>query len=248
MNPFIDRTAITCREDKYGGVIIDDATVTQPLEEFEKSLIKMISDQTGRTLIWITLPIAKSGYIPVLTKHGFTFYDCSENSLILLKKLTQNPVIPTATNHTIGVGAFVRDGDNMLVVKDRIYRKYKLPGGYIDKEENISQAVAREVSEETGIDVQLKSIVSMGHFSPCQFGESNMYLVCKAVPLSATINITDSQEILEARWMPIDEYMNAEDIHPYNKKIVIAAMETRGIRVERCDFFTTLNSRHELFF
>jgi 8-oxo-dGTP diphosphatase len=94
----------------------------------------------------------------------------------------------------------------------------------------------------------MDSIVSIGHFSPCQFGESNMYLVCKAVPLSATINITDSREILEARWMPIDEYMNSEDVHPYNKKIVTAAMENRGIRVERCDFFTTPNSRHELFF
>jgi 8-oxo-dGTP diphosphatase len=127
MNPFIDHTEITYREDKYGGIIIDDSTVTQPLEEFEKSLIKIISDLAGKTLIWITLPIGKSNYIAVLTKHGFTFYDCNENSLILLKKLTLSPVTPTATNHTIGVGAFVRDGDNMLVVKDRVYRKYKLP-------------------------------------------------------------------------------------------------------------------------
>ncbi|MCI5224444.1 MAG: hypothetical protein D3924_17700 [Candidatus Electrothrix sp. AR4] len=134
MNPFIDPTEITYREDKYGGIIIDDSTITQPIEEFEKRLIKVLSDQAGRNLIWITLPIGKLSYIPALTKHGFTFYDCSEKSLILLKKLTRNPVAPTPTNHTIGVGAFVRDKEKMLVVKDRIYKKYKLPGGYIDNQ------------------------------------------------------------------------------------------------------------------
>ncbi|MCI5211149.1 MAG: NUDIX domain-containing protein [Candidatus Electrothrix sp. ATG2] len=129
-----------------------------------------------------------------------------------------------------------------------MYKKYKLPGGYIDNQENISQAVAREVSEETGIDVQLESVVSIGHFSPCQFGESNIYLVCRAVPLSTTINIADSQEILEARWIAIDEYMHSEDVHPYNKKIVTAAMEKKGISLETCDFFTIRNSQHEFFF
>lgn len=244
----MDHTAIAYREDKYGGIILDDFTVVQPLDEFEQSLVKLIFDQADKNLIWITLPISKSSYIPVLTRHGFAFYDCSENSLILLKKLTRNPVIPTATNHTIGVGAFVRDKDNMLVVKDRVYRKYKLPGGYVDNEENISQAVAREVSEETGIDVQPESVVSIGHFSPCQFNTSNIYFVCKAVPLSTTINIADSREILEARWIGIDEYMNSEDIHPYNKKIVTVAMENRGLKPEPCDSFTNQKSRHEFFF
>ncbi|XOF33978.1 MAG: NUDIX domain-containing protein [Candidatus Electrothrix sp. YB6] len=192
---------ITYKEDKYGGIIIDDTTVVQALDEFEKGLVKLISDQADKKLLWITLPISKSRYIPVLTKHEFTFYDCNEKTIILLRKLTQNPVIPTPTNHTIGVGAFVRDGDSMLVVKDRVYRKYKLPGGYVDNAENISQAVTREVSEETGIDVQPESIVSIGHFSPCQFNASNIYFICKAVPLSTTIHITDSQEILEARWI-----------------------------------------------
>lgn len=88
MNPFIDHTEITYREDQYGGIIIDDSTVTQPLEEFEKKLTRIIFGLAAKTLIWITLPIDKSSYIPVLTKHGFTFYDCNENSLILLKKFS----------------------------------------------------------------------------------------------------------------------------------------------------------------
>lgn len=196
----------------------------------------------------MTLPIEKSEYIPCLTQQNFTFYDCSETKLVLVKKVISDPLIPTPTNHTIGVGVFVREGDNMLVVKDRIYKSYKLPGGYIDNEENISQAVAREVAEETGITVQMDSIVSMGYFSPCQFNESNIYLVCKARPLSTTIRIGDIQEIIEARWINIDQYINHEQVHPYNKKIVMAALHNRGITLETCDFFITGESRHELFF
>lgn len=61
----MDHTAIAYREDKYGGIILDDFTVVQSLDEFEQSLVKLIFDQADKNLIWITLPISKSGYIPV---------------------------------------------------------------------------------------------------------------------------------------------------------------------------------------
>lgn len=248
MNSAINHTAIRFREDRYGGIIIDDSTVHQPLEVLEENLLKTISEQADKNLMWITLPIGKSSYIPLFTRHGFNFYDCSENSITLFKRLTHNSVTPTATNHTIGVGAFVRDGDDILVVKDRLYKKYKLPGGYIDNEENISQTIEREVFEETGIHVTLESIVSIGHFSPGQFNESNLYIVCNAKPLSKKINVNDSQEIIEAKWINVDEYLGSGEIHPYNKKIVITAMQSRGIKLEMDDFFATENSRHEFFF
>ncbi len=134
------------------------------------------------------------------------------------------------------------------MIRDRVYQKFKLPGGYIDNEENISQALEREVLEETGIKVKLESIVSIGHFHPGQFNESNMYIVCSAKPLSKTIHVGDSQEIIEAKWINVDEYLNSENIHPYNKKIVITAMKNRGIKFEVNDFFVTKNSQHEFFF
>ena len=243
-----DHTTIKIREDRYGGIIIDESTVNQPLEELEECLVKIISTHGNKNLIWITLPIGRSNYIPVFTNYDFNFYDCSEKSITLLKKLTHNPTTPTATNHTIGVGAFIRNENDILVIKDSIYKTYKLPGGYIDNKENISQALKREVIEETGINIEMESIVSIGHFSPGQFNESNIYIVCKAKPLSTLINIADSQEIIEARWINIDKYMNSEDIHPYNKKIVTAAIQNRGIKLEANDFFSTPKSQHEFFF
>lgn len=248
MNRATNHTAIQFSEDRYGGVIIDESTVNQPLEILEKCLVNLISTSADKKILWITLPIGKSSYIPVFTKYDFNFYDCGEKRITLFKKITDNPATPTATNHTIGVGAFIQNGNDILVVKDNIYKTDKLPGGYIDNDENISQALKREVFEETGIDIEMESIVSIGHFYPGQFNESNIYIVCKAKALSTLINIVDSQEIIEAKWINIEKYINSEKVHPYNKKIVTAAMQNRGIKPEANDFFTTPQSQHEFFF
>lgn len=234
--------------DRYGGITIDSSTIPHTLDEFENILIQIISDKKDKNLLWITLPIGKSDYIPLLTKHNFIFYDCNETSITLLKRLAINPIIPTATNHTIGVGAFVMDGNKILVVRDSIYKKYKLPGGYIDNKENISQALTREVFEETGVNVSPESIVTLGHFSPGQFGESNIYIVCKAKLLSREINITDNHEIIEARWINVDEYINCKDVHSYNKKIVTTAIQREGIKLDVNDLSSRKNNQHEFFF
>ena len=241
-------TQIRLTEDRYGGVIIDTCTVLHALEELEEDLIKIISDPKDKKILWITLPISKSDHIPLLTKYNFQFYDCNETSITLFKRLAVDSIIPTATNHTIGVGAFVRDNNDILVIKDGIYKTYKLPGGYIDNNENLSQALAREVSEETGIDVRLESIVSLCHFSPGQFNESNIYIVCKAKPLSKDITIGDNHEIIEAKWINIEEYLKSEEVSAYNKKIVATAIQNEGIKLEVDDLFTKKNSQHEFFF
>ncbi len=247
MNKTVESITIKLTPDRYGGIIIDSSTIPQPLDAFENTLIEIISDQKHTNLLWITLPIGKSGYIPLLTKYDFVFFDCNETSITLLKRLAADPIIPTATNHTIGVGAFVRNENEILVVKDNIYKKYKLPGGYIDNKENISQALSREVLEETGVTVCAESIVTLSHFSPGQFGESNIYMVCRAKPLTKEINIIDDHEIIEARWMAVDEYIHRKDVHPYNKKIIKTALRNDGIKLDANDFSLRKNHQHEFY-
>ena len=247
MTKTINTTTIKLTTDKYGGVEIDNSTIPERLDEFEKDLINIISEQHDKNLLWITLPIIKSNYIPLLTRHEFIFFDCTGTSLTLLKKLTADPAIPAATNHTVGVGAYVMDQNEILVVKDRIFKSFKLPGGYIENDENISQALIREVFEETGINIRPESIVTIGHFSPGQFNGSNMYIVCKAEPLSREININDSDEVIEAKWVNIDDYLNAKDVHVFNKKIVKAAMQKEGIKREVDDSSMPVHKQYELF-
>ncbi len=235
-------------EDKYDGVTIDSSAITGSKEEFEKELLSLLENLKNKRLLWIKLPIEKSELIPVLTDNGFVFHHSNERDLTLVKRLVEDPEMPTAKNHTLGVGAVVMDGNKLLVIKDRIWQKYKLPGGYIDDCENISQAVVREVLEETGVKVEFESIVSLGHFTPGQFNESNLYIICRAKPLSKEINIIDSKEIIEACWMDIDAYFNDEDIVPYNKKIVESALKKEGFKLNDSEeLIMNKNLSYELF-
>ncbi len=243
-----DFTSVKLITDKYDGITIDNLIIPQSIEEFEKELINILDHIKDKKLLWIKVPIENSEIIPLLAKYNFVFHHCNEKDITMLKKLIKNPIVPTAINHTLGVGVVVIRDNKLLVIKDKIWQKYKLPGGYIDDKENISKAAIREVFEETGIEVEFDSIVSLGHFYPSQFEQSNLYVVCRAKALSCEINIVDCQEIIEAKWMNLDDYFNCEDIHIYNKNIVKTAMKNRGLKLEMHNYFANQDNRHEYYF
>jgi 8-oxo-dGTP diphosphatase len=218
--------------DRYDGVIVGNSSFPSK-EEFEEEINYLINSLENKKLLWIKVNIKDSYLIPILTDLGFIFHHCNQDDITLIKKLISNPIIPTPKNHTLGVGAVVIDEDKLLVIKDKIHPSYKLPGGHVDDSENISSALVREVYEETGIKVEFHSIISLGHFTPSQFGESNLYIVCKAFSLTKDINIIDSEEIEEAKWMNIDEFLNNEEVHLYNKSIVQNALKTTGFKVDQ---------------
>jgi len=232
----------------YDGVIIDASTIPENLEEFEEELVYLSTHLEDKKLLWIKLDIENSKYIPLLTRYEFVFHHCNERDITLVKKLIENPVIPTAMNHTLGVGAVVIDDGKLLVIKDRIWQKYKLPGGHIDDRENISNALVREVYEETGIEVEFDSIISLGHFSPGQFNESNLYVVCRAIPLNKNISIHDTNEIIEAKWLEVETYLSCEDVHPYNKNLVQNALQASSFKIDSTkNLITKDDVDYELF-
>jgi 8-oxo-dGTP diphosphatase len=237
-------------EDRYDGVTIDGSCVTYTALEFEAALRELLQSLQNKKLLWIKLAIERSELIPVLTTQGFVFHHCNLEDITLVKKIVEHAIIPTAVNHTLGVGAVVLHHDNLLVIKDRIHQTYKLPGGFIDDGEHISQAIVREVFEETGIEVAFESVVSLGHFTPAQFGESNLYVIALAKPQTTDIDIKDKDEILEARWINVSEYLEREDVLPYNKAIVNKALTTiKGLQIDNdIELHVRAHTQYELFF
>lgn len=64
----------------------------------------------------------------------------------------------------LGVGAVVVDGSRVLLVKranEPLKGEWSLPGGAVEVGETLEVAVAREVREETGIDVEVGPIVDV---------------------------------------------------------------------------------------
>jgi 8-oxo-dGTP diphosphatase len=232
--------------DQYNGITIDSLKLSKNINDFEITLMDIIKNNKDKYLIWIKLSIEQSSYIPILTKQNFVFHHCNEDDLTLIKKLKKTPIVPTAKNHTLGVGAVVILDNKILVIKDMFKEGYKLPGGHIDNNENISHALIREVMEETGIKVEFESIVSLGHFTNAQFGESNLYILCKARALSTEINIIDSEEISESKWIDVNEFLSLDNVFEYNKKIVREAIKTEGMSLNTENIIT--HKTNELFF
>jgi 8-oxo-dGTP diphosphatase len=57
----------------------------------------------------------KSDFIPIATKKGFFFHSCDERLYFSCKKNKENAIIPTAANHTLGVGAVVINDKNEIL-------------------------------------------------------------------------------------------------------------------------------------
>ena len=237
--------------DPYNGITIASNDLPNSVEEFELNLDYLIENvENRRFLIWIYIDINKSDYISITTKRGFIFHSCNEDYILVVKRLKENAVIPTASNHTLGVGAVViNDKNELLVIKERISTVgYKLPGGHIDDAELITTALEREVFEETGIIVEFDSIISLGHFYPHQFHKSNLYILCTAIAKSTKINIQDSHEIIDAKWVNVNEYLNDEEVFDYSKAIVKAAIKSKGFKRANQETLCHIKKDFELFF
>lgn len=211
-------------EDRYQDVTIDNTALPESIIEFQQALKKLLNELTDKKLLWIKLPPLQAKFIPILAELDFQFHHCIENHVMLVKKLIANPIVPNAMNFNTGVGAVVLNEGKLLVIKDRFSIGYKLPGGHIDPHETIEKALVREVYEETGVKVTFESIINIGHFLKGQFGEQNLYIVCTAKNISTDINIHDSSEIVDAKWIDVAEFLACDDVYPYNKIVVKAVV------------------------
>jgi len=70
---------------------------------------------------------------------------------------------------TIGVNVAVFRDDRILLTKREDFHVWCMPGGHLDPEETFPRAARREVREETGLEVELTTLV--GIYSRPRWGE-----------------------------------------------------------------------------
>ena len=65
----------------------------------------------------------------------------------------RNPEAPSPNNpRRVGVVAFIERDDSLLLERRADFGTWGLPGGALDEDETVREAIAREVREETGLE------------------------------------------------------------------------------------------------
>lgn len=226
---------LTVQEDLYNGLIVEVASIEEDALLFEASLYILQEDAKDKEkkLIWLDLTTKQNEQIAVALKLGFKFHNCESTRVMLTYQVVKDAYIPVPPTHTIGVGAVViNDKNEILMVRDRIHSNhslYKIPGGMVEHADLLSQAVEREVYEETGIKTKFIKMVSVLNSHPYRFNKSNMYIVFQLEALSSEINIIDTHEIELALWLPLDEFFAHEEMSEFQKDLVRSTLENDGI-------------------
>ncbi|MGF1711988.1 NUDIX domain-containing protein [Vibrio kagoshimensis] len=237
--------------DKFNGIIIDVASVPNDTKIFEQELTEILqfSSENRKGITWLSLPISQSQLIPVATQAGFVFHNCLEAEITLVHKSDSVSFVPFIPTHTLGAGALITNDDHeLLVIKEHGMTGYKLPGGHIELAENIEESIIRETLEETGVKATFQSVVGMTTKHPYQFGKSNLYFICHLTADSQDIDIQDTHEIAEAKWISVDEFIEDEKNFPFNRQMVRALVGKKGLEKVKVEGNHGLHKKQEIFF
>lgn len=220
---------LQAKEDLYGGVVIDPKSLPVDPAEFGnvlESSLRVWGEQKKRG-VWLKLPIQLAALVPVaVNRCGFTYHHAEQDYLMLTTWLctSSHSTIPPNASHQVGVGAWVFDTQHqeVLVVQEcagplKGRNVWKIPTGIVHSGENLSEAVEREVFEETGVRARFDSVLAVRQAHGFAFGKSDLFFMCALVPDRAAdgarqVPVPQEAEVEAVQWMPVQDYCSQEFI------------------------------------
>lgn len=241
---------LTFEYNKFNGIIINSDQLPADIDVFLPELLALLDHAQlhQKAVIWLTLPINLAHLIATATSQGFTFHNCLATEVTLIFKSQAQDFVPFVPTHSLGAGGLVQNSQGkILVIREHGATTYKLPGGHIELGETIEDAVIREVFEETGIQTTFSTVLGMASTHPYRFGKSNIYIVCKLVPLSTQINIQDTHEIDDAKWILPQDYLLDANNSAFNKYLIKSLLNATGLGKSTLDLSQFSTLKHEVF-
>ena len=111
-------------------------------------------------------------------------------------------MVSTPGGTILAVNVAVIDAHNrVLLTRREDFEVWCLPGGAVEEGESLAAAAVREVSEETGLTVQLTRLV--GIYSRPKLGGYHSLALFAAAHSDGSLRV-DPQEVIEAEWFAAD--------------------------------------------
>ena len=102
------------------------------------------------------------------------------------------------------VGAFIFDGDRVLVIqrgKPPGAGLWSIPGGKLEPNETLAQAVAREVREETGLVVEVGPLAAVVE----RMGDDYHFVILDYLARPIAGALAAASDVRDARWVTDEE-------------------------------------------
>ena len=129
------------------------------------------------------------------------------------------------TGYNVGVGgAVVRDG-RLLMVRRASRRgrgNWQVPGGFVEQDETIEQAVVREVAEEAGVETQVQGVLGVRNRYDPDNGNS-LYIVLLLNPLRGDPQ-PDQQEVDRAEYFTLEQILALPQVPASNLEVARRAL------------------------
>jgi len=116
------------------------------------------------------------------------------------------------------VAAIIKSDEGKILLTRRNVEPFKgqwcLPGGHIDQNENVKDAVVREVKEETGLDFEGEFFDYFDEIVPERDWHA-VVMVCTGKGLGKIA--TQESEVTDIRWLSLEEACSLQLAFGHNK-------------------------------
>ena len=131
------------------------------------------------------------------------------------------------TGYNVGVGgAVVKDGRLLLVrrASRRGRGNWQVPGGFVEQDETIEEAVVREVAEESGVVAEVDGVLAIrNRYDPDNGNSLYVVMLMRSVGGEPT---PDAHEVDQAAYFTMEEILSLEQVPAVNVEVAQRALDS----------------------